>query len=34
MKLQTLVLSTLLTIACTALVMQWLMRRFAARDDT
>lgn len=29
-----LVVSTLLTIACTALVMQWLMRRFAARDET
>jgi holin-like protein len=28
-----LVLSTLLTIACTALVMNWLMRRFATRDE-
>ena len=28
-----LVLGTILTIACTALVMQWLMRRFSAGDD-
>jgi len=27
-----LVLSTLLTIACTALVMNWLMRRFSRKD--
>ena len=28
-----LVLSTLLTIGCTALVMNWLMRRFAHREE-
>ena len=28
-----LILSTLLTIACTALVMQWLMRRFAGKEE-
>jgi len=28
-----LVASTLLTIACTALVMNWLMRRFATREE-
>lgn len=28
-----LVVSTLLTIACTALVMQWLMRRFSRKEE-
>lgn len=28
-----LIVSTLLTIACTALVMNWLMRRFAGREE-
>lgn len=28
-----LIVSTLLTIACTALVMNWLMRRFAGREQ-
>ncbi|HEX4987026.1 MAG TPA: CidA/LrgA family protein [Burkholderiales bacterium] len=28
-----LVVGTLLTIACTALIMQWLMRRFAGREQ-
>jgi holin-like protein len=28
-----LILSAILTIACTALVMRWLMRRFADRED-
>ncbi len=28
-----LILSTLLTIACTALVMNWMMRRFAGKEE-